>query len=671
MMTDEFPAIPAGSDRAKLYQRATLITAAVALVFCLVVLGLLINNTVQARYYDPVQSSQMTLLKAELAKQPTNQQLIEQVGTLDHYIRDRYFLTRYQAVVGLYLLLGGAAVLLLSLHFFNRLQYKAPLPLFIEQHQAWLQAALARRAIIIAAAVVLAGMLTLAVLSRHDAAAAYAISSPAVPLDLMAQSFPNLPPDSGMMPPTGMPSMPSMPSEGLQGPPGPAGPAGPPGPPGMAGPMGPSGARGRRGERGPAGPAAKAAKAPKPKPEPTGPGVAVEGGLKPEDLVKNWNAFRGPLSGVATGDKYPTSWDATAGKGVLWKAPVPLEAPNSPVYYGGKLFMTGATDKQREVYAYDAAKGKLLWKKTVKPSSAEQPDVSPEAGYASPTMACDGQRVFAMFADGDVVAFDLDGKQVWDKPLGKPDNVYGHASSLAVYKNLLIIQYDQGQSGDDGLSDVIALQTDTGKNAWRTARPVPATWSSPLVINTGQRDELILCGNPFVISYDPATGKELWRAECLSGEIAPSPCYAGGLVFAAQDGAGLFAIRPPEPGKGDKGTIAWQAQDGLPDTVSPVSNGEYVWLTTSAGLVTCYAVADGKKLWEYDVKEMVQATPVVAGKGLYVTDEKGVTHILEVGPTAKALGSGKIGDKVRATPVFVDGKIFMRGAKTLFGIGAK
>lgn len=670
-MTDEFPAVPAGNDRAQLYQRAVLITVAVALVFCLVVLGLLINNTVQARYYDPVQSSRMTLLKSELAKQPTNQQMIEQVRTLDQYIRHRFFKTRYQAVVGLYLLLGGAVVLLLSLHFLNILQYQAPLPRFIEQRQAWLQAAVARRAIIVAAVAVLAGMMTLAVLARHDAAAAYAKSAPAVPLDLMTQSFPNQPPDAGMMPSMGMPSMPSTPAEGIQGPPGPPGPAGPPGPPGMAGPMGPSGPRGRQGERGPAGRSGKPAPAPKPKPEPSGPAAEVHGGLKPEELVANWTSFRGPLSGLATGDKYPMGWDAVAGKGILWKAPVGLEAPNSPIYYHGKLFMSGANAKQREVYAYDAGNGKLLWKKAVKPSSADQPDVSPDAGYAAPTMACDGERVFAMFADGDVVAFDLEGKQVWDKPLGKPADVYGHSSSLTVYKNLLIIQYDQGQTGDDGLSDVIALQTENGKNAWRTARPVPATWSSPLVINTGQRDELILCGNPFVISYDPATGKELWRTECLSGEIAPSPCYAGGLVFVAQEGAGLFAIRPPEPGKGDKGEVVWEAQDGLPDTVSPVSNGEYVWLTTSSGFVTCYAVADGKKLWEHDVKEMVQATPVVTGKGLYVTDEKGVTHILQVGPTAKALGSGKVGEKVHATPVFVDGKIFIRGAKTLFGIGAK
>ena len=249
MMTDEFPAVPAGNDGAQLYQRAVLITAAVALVFCLVVLGLLINNTVQARYYDPVQSSRMTLLKSELAKQPTNQQMIEQVRTLDQYIRHRFFKTRYQAVVGLYLLLGGAVVLLLSLHFLNILQYQAPLPRFIEQRQAWLQAAVARRAIIVAAVAVLAGMMTLAVLARHDAAAAYAKSAPAVPLDLMTQSFPNQPPDAGMMPSMGMPSMPSTPAEGIQGPPGPPGPAGPPGPPGMAGPMGPSGPRGRQGDR--------------------------------------------------------------------------------------------------------------------------------------------------------------------------------------------------------------------------------------------------------------------------------------------------------------------------------------------------------------------------------------------------------------------------------------
>lgn len=678
-MSDDLFGVPEPEKKNQTHYQTAVFVAAVAAVFCLIITGLLINNLVQARWYDPLTSSQMTTLKGDLAKDPTNQQIIQQVRDLDEYNRSRYFSTRYIAVVGFYILLGGAAVLLLALHFVGKLRSQLPMPLqAATARDVWLHKVFERRAIVIAGLVLLAGMATLAVLSRHDAAASYAQAVPANP-DVTGQMLANQPPGTTVEPPgmvtPGTPGMtePPPPMPGMPGAAGMPGPAGPPGAPG------PSGMPGRDGRPGRPGADGKPAPVTKPAPSATGPLTPgsggtlakIEGGPTPEEWAKNWGAFRGPSAGQAVGDKYPMQWDGAGGKGLLWKTALPLSAPNSPIYWNGRLFMSGATKDKREVYAVDSATGKIAWKQSVKAAKGEElPDVMEDAGYASPTMACDGQRVFAMFADGNIAAFTLDGKPAWSKSLGKPQNAYGHSSSLAVYKNLVLIQFDQG-SVDDGLSNLVALNAVDGKNVYRIARPVPACWASPLVVNTGARDEVILCGNPFVISYDPATGTELWRTEALTGEIAPSPAYANGVVYVGQDGAGVKAIKVPGPTEGKAGKVLWTADDGAPDTVSPVTDGVIVLVVNSAGTVTCYAATDGKKLWQKDMGTACQSSPIIVGKSVYLTDEKGVTHIFEAGPQFKALGSGKVGEPVHATPVFVDGKIYMRGTKTLFAIGSK
>ncbi|MBU0610774.1 MAG: hypothetical protein KKI08_23010, partial [Armatimonadetes bacterium] len=238
-MTDELPPVPVRRDDSELYRLVCLLVAGIALVFCLVILGLLINNTIQARWYDPLTSGRMASLKADLAKDPSNAVLAEEVRSLDWYLRQRFFTARYQAVVGFYALLGGLVVLFLGLHFADTFRRKLPFPLGLKPAEAWLQAAINRRAFIISGIVLVAGMVVLAVVSRHDAVAAYvqAAQQPGA-TDVFAQTLPNV--DPGLTPPTttpGLPDMPAMPgAEGTAGPPGPMGPAGPAGPMGMPGP---------------------------------------------------------------------------------------------------------------------------------------------------------------------------------------------------------------------------------------------------------------------------------------------------------------------------------------------------------------------------------------------------------------------------------------------------
>ncbi|MHC4633374.1 MAG: outer membrane protein assembly factor BamB family protein, partial [Planctomycetota bacterium] len=132
-----------------------------------------------------------------------------------------------------------------------------------------------------------------------------------------------------------------------------------------------------------------------------------------------------------------------------------------------------------------------------------------------------------------------------------------------MYRNLLLIQYDQGMA-EDQMSKLIALDAFSGQTVWETKRPIPNSWTSPIVVQIGNQHQLITCGDPWVIAYDPANGAELWRAECLAGEVAPSPIYANGLVFAIEPYTKLVAIRPDGRGDVTKTHIAWSVEDGTP-----------------------------------------------------------------------------------------------------------
>jgi outer membrane protein assembly factor BamB len=188
-------------------------------------------------------------------------------------------------------------------------------------------------------------------------------------------------------------------------------------------------------------------------------------------------------------------------------------------------------------------------------------------------------------------------------------------------------------------------------------------------VASGGAPQLITVADPNVVSYNPANGKELWRAKCVGGDLAPSPLYAGGLVFAIQPFSQLVAIKPTGQGDVTKTHIAWKGEDGIPDICSPVSDGKYLYLLDSEGLITCYNVADGKKVYEHDLKVPCRASPSIVGDKLYILSLKGVMHIAQAGPEYKELGKCELDEECLSSPAFLDGRIYIRGVKNLYCIG--
>jgi outer membrane protein assembly factor BamB len=392
-----------------------------------------------------------------------------------------------------------------------------------------------------------------------------------------------------------------------------------------------------------------------------------------EEWNREWPIFRGPSGeGLARTDTAPREWDGAAGKNVLWKVPVPpLPGDNSPVVWGKRLFICGATKEKREVYALDTETGRLLWQQEVKdPGTVNVPPPKPmeETGFAPNTMATDGRRVYAIFVNMDLAAFTVEGKPVWVKNLGKADNAYGHASSLSMWRNLLIVQFDQ--KGNDK-SALIAFDGATGKQVWRTARPVGDCWSTPLTIRGIPQEEIVCSGRPWTMGYAPADGKERWRAKLLDADIAPTPCYGNGMVFVTNAYATLAAVRLGGSGDVTKTHVAWQADEGLPDCVSPLCDGEHLYLFDSTGLLTCYDAKEGKKRYEQEFKDLFNASPVLVGKMLYCLDTKGVMHFIEAGPTYREVGTATLGEEAHASPAVFRDRIYIRGRQHVFAIGAK
>ena len=388
--------------------------------------------------------------------------------------------------------------------------------------------------------------------------------------------------------------------------------------------------------------------------------LSANGLASPSELNQTWPGFRGPGGiGVAYQKNIPVSWDGKNGKNIRWKTEIPLPGFNSPVIWKDKIFLTGANENKREVYCIDVNSGMIIWRTAVAkiPGSPDQPPkVNRETGFSAPTVTTDGIRVYAIFANGDIIALDLDGKIVWDKNLGLPKNHYGHSSSLIMFKDKVIVQYDQ-----TGNASVMALYGKNGEVAWKTPRNVRVSWSSPILVSTGNRMELILAADPYVASYNPDNGIELWKIDCISGEVGPSVAYADGVVYSVNEYSKLAAVNT-----GGTHEILWEDNEYLSDVPSPVATGKYLFLVTSYGIAVCYDAKKGSKYWVKEFGNTIYASPVLADGKIYLLNSKGTMYIFKADQTFSLIGEPRLGEGSFCTPGFFERGIVIRGDKNLF-----
>ncbi len=382
----------------------------------------------------------------------------------------------------------------------------------------------------------------------------------------------------------------------------------------------------------------------------------------PKPDKTNYPFFRGQDSrGIAGGSGYSTAWNGEDGTNIEWKTEIPKPGQSSPVIWDDKIFLTGARDKECEIYCIDKKSGKILW--TVSGSDIpgqpdELPQMDSENGLATSTVAANSDVVCAIFSNGNLLCLDHNGKIKWSKNIGVPANIYGYSASLIIFNNILINQFDS-----DSKISLIGIDLETGSIKWETVRQGRPVWSSPVLAYFSGKPHVIINGNPKVSAYDPVTGKELWSLECLSGDVAPSVAVNSTMAYSVTDYAKLTAIKP-----GTSASIVWEDNTFTPDVSSPVANDEFLFVSTGTGDVACYDAQKGDTLWTHYFTEQFYASPVIADEKVYLLDRTGVMHIVKAGRGFQLIGEAALGERADCTPAFSDKKIYIRGKKNLYCI---
>ncbi|MFY9572770.1 MAG: PQQ-binding-like beta-propeller repeat protein [Blastocatellia bacterium] len=420
----------------------------------------------------------------------------------------------------------------------------------------------------------------------------------------------------------------------------------------------------------------------------------------------NWPQWRGPGgSGVSTEKNLPTEWSET--KNVQWRTAIPGRGHSSPIIWGKKIFLTTSIEgpivagakavthvRRGQVYVHpdsvggdhsytikvlclDRETGNILWEKTAYEGTVYD-DRHRKNTFASATPVTDGKYVYTLFDAEGVYCYDFDGKLVWKTSLGKFAKMgMGNGMSPVLYESLVILQCDQEDGGPG--SFITALEKASGKETWRVSRTQRKTWATPVLVRTAERTELIASGAESTVSYDPSTGRELWRSEGVISHAIPSAVTGHGMVFVSGGSSGQpkVAMGIRLGGNGNlKGTpyVVWKYNKGTAYVPSPILYGDFLYLMTDVGIITCLDARTGEVKYEggrVPVPATFSSSPVAFDDKILLTSEDGDTFVIKAGPLHEVIRTNSLGEPVFASIAIGAGRLFIRGEKHLYCIGKK
>lgn len=384
----------------------------------------------------------------------------------------------------------------------------------------------------------------------------------------------------------------------------------------------------------------------------------------------NWPRWRGPLQdGHHPGQNLPLEWDES---NVAWRVELPGDGQSSPCIWENRIFLTGSQERgtKRVVFCIDKNSGDLLWERTAWEGQPEP--THKENGYASATCATDGEFVYAFFGKGGLHCFTIDGRRVWSKDLGPFQGPWGVAASPVIVRNMVIQNCDA-----DANARLMAFDRTTGEELWSTPREQTRGWSTPILIQTKAREELVLNGHSNVRAYDPETGSELWRCDSFNGRGSPTATYGDGLVFLVCGLRGdMYAVRPGGTGNVTRTRMQWHTtRPGGRDLPSPIVIGNYVLVMNKSGILCCYQADSGKELYRERVGGAHSASPIsYRGRALF-QDWNGKTYVVKPGPKLELEAENSLGNRdgeiFRASPVPNAGSVYLRSNTHLYKVVAK
>ncbi len=371
---------------------------------------------------------------------------------------------------------------------------------------------------------------------------------------------------------------------------------------------------------------------------------------------------------------------------VKWKAPIPGLGNSTPCVWGNKVILTSAKPagekgaagtngpnelQQLLVIAYDIQTGDVVWQTEVAQAVPHEKGHA-TSSYASASAVTDGQRVYAFFGSLGLFALDMDGKPLWNREFSKMKTAagFGEGASPALSGDLLVIPWDE-----EGQSYLIGIDAKSGEEAWRTERATDSSWTTPLIVNDGERSVIVVSGSKFTRAYELSTGKEIWHCGGMSSNPTASPVAEGDIVFIGNTYKGkvLQAIRF----KGASGDLSstpnllWTHKKSASYVPTPLIDDDKVYfLLNSTGVLSCLdaqtgdMVFPGKRLGLRNV----HASPMLAADRIYVASREGDVAVVDVKNDCNVLAKNHLDDVFDASPVAIGSRLILRGRKSLYCI---
>ncbi len=397
-------------------------------------------------------------------------------------------------------------------------------------------------------------------------------------------------------------------------------------------------------------------------------------------LAGEWPGFRGPTGdGLCFERNLPITWSGT--DNVTWSVDLPMPGNSSPIVWGDRIYLTGAVEKgaERVLMCFDRANGTMLWHTSVPFSGRETThDTNP---YCSSTPVTDGQRIFVWQGSAGLVAYDMEGKQLWHRDLGLFEHIWGNASSPVLYEDTVILY-----AGPGPRSQMLCLSKETGQTVWQKELPEPpsndpkqwkGSWSTPILVEKDGRTELVLSLPRDVVGFSPRTGQEFWRCGGLT-DLVYTSAVVGREAIIAMSGYGGAAIGLRRPGPEAKGDITqthrlWRIERNPQRIGTGVIIGPHLYMVNEPGVAECLVTATGQTVWKERLGSATWGSVIYADTRLYATDSQGTTFVFNADPKFELLAKNSLGPPqlTRATPAFTDGQIFIRTYQKLYCIGAR
>jgi len=396
----------------------------------------------------------------------------------------------------------------------------------------------------------------------------------------------------------------------------------------------------------------------------------------------NWPQWRGPnLNGVSNEKNLPVKW--TVEENVSWKVPLPGYSGSTPIIWRDRIFLNVADGDNLFLWCLNKSNGEVLWKKPLGSGNVKMR----KQNMSSPSPVTDGRSVYVMTGTGILKGFDFNGKELWTRDIQKEYGQFGlnwgYASSPLLFDDSLYVQVLHGMKTDDA-SYVMRIDKKTGKTLWKVDRPTnairesPDSYTTPALLRYGKTTEIVITGGDCVTGHDPATGKELWRANGLnphndpSFRIVASPIIFDNIIYAPTRIKPLLALKAGGRGDITSSHVLWSTANG-PDVPTPVTDGKYFYVVNDRGIMFCLDAKTGAEVY---VQQRIKpgtysASPVLADGKIYITNEDGLTTVVAAGPKFEVLAENPLNDYVLSSPAISDGQIFIRTAAHLYAIGKK